>query len=102
MTLFLVSCGMDIDVPNTSHEVEVQGDIGPDFEKTAIFCDNRYQDDPDKAEECFMDFREFYSVEVKLNLDSIEEFCDNNYNSEKEIKGCKEELLSFLGNMGEK
>ena len=87
--LLFASCGADIDVSDSQHELKAPEGItfGPDFEGAAAFCDERYGVDTDESEDCFQDYRNYFSAEVVLNLDSIVNYCEGNYDTEEEIEG---------------
>jgi hypothetical protein len=71
----------------------------PDFEKAAQFCDNRYGVGTEAAEDCFQDFRNYYDLEVKVDLDAISNFCDK-YDTQEEVNSCTSELLALFNSMG--
>lgn len=98
----LVSCG------KLKHEIEGEAKVEvpesrisfePDFEKAAAFCDERYGVKTEASEDCFEDFRDYYELEIKVDLDAIEEFC-NKYDTQDEIENCTSELLGLFGSMG--
>lgn len=73
-------------------------ELGPDFEKAANFCDNRYLPDFDAAESCFEDYRTFYAIKVTLDLTGILDFCEANYSNNQDVEECISDLTDILNN----
>lgn len=91
-TLFIFSCGVELEIPETNQNVS----FGPDFEGAAEFCDERYENEIE-AEKCFNDYREYLSITIGLDLSDIFEYCESHNNTEEEIITCEEQLTSILG-----
>jgi hypothetical protein len=90
-----------VDVPEEikvdAPEIPENITVGPDFEKAALFCDNRYGVLTDAAEECFYDYRNYYKVNVKLDINSIIEFCEQSYGEgEEATEACIEDLITLF------
>lgn len=52
---------------------------GPDFEKAAKFCDDRYGASSDAAESCFKDYRDYTKIKVEFDMSSLQDFCYKAY-----------------------
>ena len=92
--LLIISCG------KIDHEVSTPNDLKitlePDFERVAIFCDERYGEKTIEAEECFKDFRNYYDIETTINNTGVIEYCESKYNNEFEVTNCVDEIISFM------
>ena len=96
------SCGFKVkaDIPDSNQTVKV--DATPDFERIAAFCDDRYDGDSKEAEACFKDFRNYFDINIGVNLDNIINYCESSYELPQDITGCKKELLIFMSSVNQK
>jgi ABC-type Fe3+/spermidine/putrescine transport system ATPase subunit len=93
LTLF-ISCGK-------TEIVTKDVEIGPDFKKAAKFCDDRYGKKTEESEQCFLDYREYFDIELELNtkiinIEDIIDFCEDNYVQPIEIINCIEQQIEGL------
>lgn len=94
LLLLIISCG----------KIKVETDIpknftaGADFKTASEFCDNRYGYKTKDSEDCFNDYRKYFSPKLSLDLASIESFCKSNYTNETDILGCQTDLLNIIRN----
>lgn len=91
LLLLLTSCGkikVEAQVPDVK--------FGPNFEQASLFCDNKYGVGTVASEDCFEDYRKFFSPRIELDLASISNFCKGNYSTPEEIKECEKELLDII------
>jgi len=97
----LISCGKIEHKIKGEAKVDVPTNISfqPDFEKAAKFCDDRYGVKTQASEECFDDFRNYYELEVKVDLSAITDFCSK-YDTQESINNCTNELLALFSSMG--
>lgn len=88
------------DLKDAKIKVDMPTDItlGPDFEKTAAFCDGRYPDNSAAAEACFKDYRDFYQIKVGLDLDAIIDFCGTTYDDTLSSEECIRDLIDVIDN----
>jgi hypothetical protein len=79
-------------------QVSTNGNISvnPDFRKAAEFCDERYGSKTKGSEECFKDFRDYYSVKLSVDLDSIERYCEEHYLKAGDVTNCIDEMVSLI------
>jgi hypothetical protein len=92
--LLLTSCGFTLThrgIPST-----VNANIGPDFEKAAKFCDDRYGEKSDEAESCFQDYRDYTKIRVVLDMQAIEDFCNKNYTDDTEKTKCISDVAQIF------
>ena len=122
--LFIVSCGkMDVKVPNTKHTVNVDGDVEGrvdgeaninintiDYRDIADFCDDRYGEETEDAEECFKDLSRPFTVRFDssgmtgggLTDEQIIQYCTIKHSDEpRKIEGCIEEFGEFSNYLDE-
>ena len=90
----LCSCGK-IKVETTPIKTEPVT-FGPDFQKAAEFCDQRYGVGSVESEDCFQDYRRFLSPKIQFDLSSITSFCKDRYTVEGDIVGCEDDLLNII------
>lgn len=92
LSILLVSCG------KIKVETQVPTDfkVGLDFQAASDFCDTRYGVGTEASEECFLDYRQFFSPKLKIDFTSIENFCKTNYTNEEDILGCQTDLLDII------
>jgi hypothetical protein len=97
LLLNLTSCGVKIKgLDNIKPEVNAK--VGPDFEGAANFCDERYGYKTAESEACFEDYRDYFDVEVKLDVLSINKFCEEAYTDQEEIDTCIKDLIGVMTN----
>jgi len=82
---------MKVKIPDTNQNIKV----GPDFEKAIRICDHKYGKDTEESELCFQDYRDFFNVKVKIDLDGIVEYCSNRYELEEDIIECEENIVNL-------
>lgn len=93
LLLLIVSCG----------KIKVETDIpknftaGADFKTASEFCDNRYGYMTKESEDCFNDYRKYFSPKLAIDFASINSFCESNYGSPEEIEACRLNLLDIIG-----
>jgi hypothetical protein len=96
----LISCGkIKVDAPKdftVDFPNDFKVDINPNFKEAAEFCDNRYKDNPEAAEACFMDYREYFSIKVGVDLSSIISFCNENYTNALDNEECINDLTDLI------
>lgn len=93
LLLLLTSCGkikVEAQVPDVK--------FGPNFEQASLFCDNKYGVGTVASEDCFEDYRKFFSPRIELDLASISNFCKGSYTTVEEIQACEQDLLDIIKN----
>ncbi len=105
LLLLIVSCGK-IKVETTPVKVETNLPksigFGPDFQKAADFCDERYGKDTTESEDCFKDYRTFLSPKIAFDLANLDSFCNGRYTAIDDVKSCEDDLLSIISNAAKK
>ncbi len=97
LILLTCSCGKlkhDVDVKapkDLKIETPTEFTYGPDFDKAAKFCDDRY-DNADEAEACFQDYRDYMKIEIGFNVDALETFCSKY----EDVEACVDELRDLF------
>jgi hypothetical protein len=82
--LMFVSCG---ELVIKTEDVTV----GPDFKSAAKFCDDRYGKNTEQSEECFLDYREYFTVRLKFDtIEGIIDFCELSYEEYDDVMDCVE------------
>lgn len=99
--ILMVSCGKFthkiVGVPEkVKVDVPSEFKVGPDFEKAAKFCDDRYGKDTNEAEDCFQDYRNYTKLNIGINIDALSGFCDDNYSEQNDKEKCLQELIDLL------
>lgn len=94
--ILLCSCTSKVKVSGIPEKASAE--IGPDFEKAAKFCDDRYGKKSDESEDCFEDYRGYFDLKISLDLEGLEEFCEKVYVDQQEVNTCVEDLLGILNN----
>lgn len=90
--LFFTACGVKLNVKGVD-DVKV----GPNFQKGAEFCDDRYGKGTDKAERCFEDYREYFNVKITFDVSSILDFCEEQNQTQQDIDECVDDILNLFG-----
>lgn len=106
--IIVSSCGMKIKgLDEAKADIKVETDIPesialePNFEKAIKVCDNKYGVGTIEAEDCFQDFRNFYSPRLTIGLDSIVNYCLNRFTEESDIVECESDLLDILSGVSD-
>lgn len=100
LLLLLVGCSGKIN-HNIKGLENTKVTVGPDFKSAASFCDDRYGEKTEEAEKCFSDYRNFYTLRLKLDMDSIAAYCEQWYAASEPSKmdSCVDDLKDILTNM---
>lgn len=96
----LVSCGVNVNVKQKTPIKAEPITFGPDFEGAAAFCDERYGDNTEEAEACFIDYREYFKINLGIDTKSIEKFCNDSYTTEEAREQCITDLTDAISNIG--
>lgn len=92
LLFLLASCGkVDLKVDKIDPVL-----FGPDFEKAIKICDERYGVKTAEAEQCFKDYRTFFSPKVILDAGSVTKYCAAAYTDPIEIQNCETNLTSLI------
>jgi len=99
--ILLCSCGKfkhEVSGVPTSYKIDAPHDfkLGPDFEKAAKFCDDRYGKDTPEAEACFQDYRTYTTLKIAIDLKAITSFCKESYTDTIDIQSCVEDITKLL------
>jgi hypothetical protein len=101
LVIFGAGCSklVDVDIPERiDAEAEIIApeslEFGPDFEKASEFCDNRYGPGTDESEACFQDYRNYYSIQLGLDLEALVDFCEER--AVGDVEACIEDLTNIL------
>lgn len=92
--LMLAGCGFELRHKGIPKEVDAS--VGPDFEKAAQFCDERYGKMSEEAESCFQDYRDYTKIRVVLDLEAIEDFCYKSYIDPIEQAKCVSDVAQIF------
>ena len=96
----ITGCGINHKIKNNEIKVSAPKEFtfGPNFDEAAEFCDSRYGVGTEEAEECFLDYREFYNLNIGIDLQAIQEYCEDRFEYEEQI-ACEDELIDLLSNV---
>ena len=90
--LTILSCGkIDVKVDKIDPV-----NFGPDFAKAIEICDTRYGKNTIESDQCFKDYRTYFSPKVTIDPISLGNFCNSQYNNPIEIQLCKDNLTKIL------
>ncbi len=72
--------------------------VGPDFKSAAAFCDERYGEKTEEAEQCFLDYRNYYTLKLSVDMNTIIDFCEQYYaqESNNKMQACVDDLQSMF------
>lgn len=75
-------------------------EFGPDFERAAKFCDDRYLPDVEAAEACFEDYRNYFRLEISFDLESVVSFCEAEYGEQTDSSSeCIDDLFRLFDSL---
>lgn len=94
--LLAVSCGKIRIEPTRDFEAKV----GPDFEKALSVCKDFYKEDLEKVDKCFDDYRRYFKIEFKIDMDTILDFCNSEYIENEELTRCINDLKDIINGIG--
>lgn len=97
VVLILTSaCGIDFKIKESLPR-KIETFVGPDFEKAALFCDNRYGYKTLESEKCFKDYRNFLQVKVGVDADAVANYCSDRFpNDQQALDQCEDDINDLI------
>ena len=104
ISLLFISCGkikiepkpIKVDKIQVETNIPDKIEFGPNFESASQLCDTRYGANTPASDDCFDDYRNFYSPQIRFDFASISNFCDTRYTTIEDVAGCEKDLIDII------
>lgn len=85
-----------IEIENKPIKLEVRIQI----QEASYECNKRFGYNTDESNACFLAYLQFLKIDISLDVQSIQDYCNERYTKPKDKTECENQLMDILEQLG--